>query len=967
MADDVKVRLSAEGVQDVVDAMKRIRDESKAIGEEGSKSITALKDAFHEFGAEIIGFVAIGALVEKTRELITEVFNLAQTIGKLHDATGLSVESLQALSQIAEDASVSQETLNKGLGIFTRTVGQAEEGSKKASQGFSQLGISVKDLKNLSPDQQFELVAKKLAGIDDASRRAAVGAQIFGKSFLEMQPVIEEVANGGMESTIEQMRRMGTLMDDDVIKQMQEAKKALHDVGDEAKGLATQFLVGLMPAVSKAMDEIVKDTEGGGVNAFKTLGEWVGKVIELIVTGFRIAGATVGYVAAQIENAANHGKDALKDLGTGALNALKNSVPGGMFIPNFKAKTSPEYQAGKDAISQSFQDQLGQIMADYNKGPELPKTEKKHGDGSGGGVDANDEAIGKARLAFIEAQLQAELALYNAQSKLREESDKEAYEAGKLSLENYFKDRADILNGRFDKELQILQARRQAVAAQPIDLNDNGSGGLQKRAELAKLDGDIAAKQVERQTALAALRTEERQAQQKNYEDQLSAEQKLLTIEGRRSDAARLQLQLETQRLELQLRKSGASQSEITGAVGDFRTQGENKIQFDDVRQDADATLSSLNTQIKAIQDQVRSGALFPVQAEQQIIDLEKQRIPVLQQLADEMVDLANKTKTPGNPLGDPQMIAQAESFKEKVNEIALATDEAGQQMAALKQTAQDSLQNGVAKLLTDLSTGTDTVGNSFRKMAFDIASSLVQLEAKFLANQFVKWLMGGGQQQAGQTGSATQGMLSRIGSAIAGLFGGGNNAAASATQTANTTAVTANTAAQTASATAQSTAVGAITALTAAVTANTAAVSASAAGSAADSSASWISMIGSAAADSGYADGGHVRGAGTATSDSIPAMLSDGEFIVNAAAAQRPGMLALLHAINGTPGYTRAPAMGVRRYAEGGAVAGGGMTVQHYHVDASQVPQHIVQQAVDNAIAQSIARQPVKIRSSLG
>ena len=104
----------------------------------------------------------------------------------------------------------------------------------------------------------------------------------------------------------------------------------------------------------------------------------------------------------------------------------------------------------------------------------------------------------------------------------------------------------------------------------------------------------------------------------------------------------------------------------------------------------------------------------------------------------------------------------------------------------------------------------------------------------------------------------------------------------------------------------------------------------------------------------------------GTGTSDSIPAMLSDGEFVVNSAATSRPGVLALLHAINGTPGYARASVPGVRRYAEGGAVAGG-MTVQHYHVDASQVPHHIIQQAVDNTIAASIARQPQKIRNSIG
>jgi hypothetical protein len=46
-----------------------------------------------------------------------------------------------------------------------------------------------------------------------------------------------------------------------------------------------------------------------------------------------------------------------------------------------------------------------------------------------------------------------------------------------------------------------------------------------------------------------------------------------------------------------------------------------------------------------------------------------------------------------------------------------------------------------------------------------------------------------------------------------------------------------------------------------------------------------------------GFAEGGQIRGAGSRTSDSIPAFLSNGEFVVNAAAASRH--LGLLHSIN--------------------------------------------------------------------
>ncbi|MDL5432998.1 phage tail length tape measure family protein [Klebsiella michiganensis] len=46
-------------------------------------------------------------------------------------------------------------------------------------------------------------------------------------------------------------------------------------------------------------------------------------------------------------------------------------------------------------------------------------------------------------------------------------------------------------------------------------------------------------------------------------------------------------------------------------------------------------------------------------------------------------------------------------------------------------------------------------------------------------------------------------------------------------------------------------------------------------------------------------ADGGQVRGPGTTTSDSIPAMLSDQEFVTRAAVVQQPGALDFLHAFN--------------------------------------------------------------------
>lgn len=67
-----------------------------------------------------------------------------------------------------------------------------------------------------------------------------------------------------------------------------------------------------------------------------------------------------------------------------------------------------------------------------------------------------------------------------------------------------------------------------------------------------------------------------------------------------------------------------------------------------------------------------------------------------------------------------------------------------------------------------------------------------------------------------------------------------------------------------------------------------------------------------------GFASGGHVTGPGTPTSDSIPAWLSDGEFIVRAAAVKAVG----LHALNAINAKGYADGGQVQRFAKGGKAA---------------------------------------------
>ena len=103
-------------------------------------------------------------------------------------------------------------------------------------------------------------------------------------------------------------------------------------------------------------------------------------------------------------------------------------------------------------------------------------------------------------------------------------------------------------------------------------------------------------------------------------------------------------------------------------------------------------------------------------------------------------------------------------------------------------------------------------------------------------------------------------------------------------------------------------------------------------------------------AAGLGYANGGHVKGAGTGTSDSIMARLSNGEFVINAKATKT--WLPLLEQINGGI---------LPKFATGGMV--GGNMSQPSNVDLVAHPSQTGgnQQTININITGDVSRQTRK------
>lgn len=725
MADDVKVRLSAEGVQDIIAAFNQIRDTAKSAGKEGAEGFTgAFTSGLKELQANLVGFLGIGEIISSIHELFTEVTQGAVSLDKLHQTTGLSTDALQALNASAKENLISQEALDKGLQFMSRTLGQAELGSSKAQKALGDLGISMKDLQGLNADQKFLLIAQHLAAIPDPAMRAAEGAAIFGRSFAQIEPAILEVAEKGFGPFLDKLKSLGVYLSDDMVAGMKAVQQNMNEIGEEAKGMATQFLVGLVPSLQAAMNELLKDTNTAG-SGFATLGEIVGRVMNGILIQFIAVGKGLGALGETIGTIWD--SDKFSDWKT---------------LPGKLADVWKNFGSDMAATSWKLFSPVAPAATPVKPPP---------------GPDGNDgqdsDAVNKARLALTQARLQAELALYNAQSKLKMDAEKQSYDEGLISLDKYYADRQTIIQQQYAKEIQILQQRRAAIAAESFKKGDE-AGPLRQQTELTTLDGQIAAKRVEQHAAVMANITEEGQARQKLQDSELTATEKLLTLEGRKADVQRLQIGLDAQKLAQSLQRGGVPQGQVGAAVGGFVQSGLNQIDFTETRTDADTAFTDLQTKIASIKAQVANGQLFPIQGEQQMQQAILRMLPSLQDYATQMQTLANATKTDQNPLGNPQLIAQADQFQQKILQLKTSTDTYGQALADLKKTAQDSLTNGLAGAIDGILSGTESLSEGFKKMALEFATAILKMESQALAASAIKALLssfgGGGIVTAG-------------------------------------------------------------------------------------------------------------------------------------------------------------------------------------------------------------------------
>ena len=247
------------------------KDLDKGLGE-SVKSVLNFEGIVKGVGKTIATAFAVTAIVGAA----TSVVNLAGDMTDLGAKTGIGVEALQELKYAGSQVGVELETVTGGVNQLQKRLAG---GDASAVGAIKALGLNFDELRNKAPEDQFEEIAKKVAAVEDPADRVKLAMDLFGKSGVEMLPLLSDEFTGLMDRASD----LGIVMDEETVAAMDTLGDTVGDLMNVGMALIGKVLAPFIPLLQTAAEaamwlaDILGDSLGWAVDKLGDGLKWVGQ------------------------------------------------------------------------------------------------------------------------------------------------------------------------------------------------------------------------------------------------------------------------------------------------------------------------------------------------------------------------------------------------------------------------------------------------------------------------------------------------------------------------------------------------------------------------------------------------------------------------------------------------------------------------------------------------------------------
>lgn len=280
------------------------------------KGLKRAQDQMKAFGAGVqsIGLKIAAAGVAMTAPFIiaSKVFaKMGDDLEKMARRTGLSIEALSGLGFAAEQSGASLAVLEKGIKTMQRSIVDLSRDLSTQKDAFEAIGLVFDDIKNLSPEDQFKLIAERLSKITDPTKKAATALMLFGRAGAQLLPLMEDGAKG-IEKLQKEAEDLGIIVSedqakaaakftDDMNRLFRVIQKGIFEIGQSVAPVISKIIDKILGVIKPMMDWI-KENRALIAIAFKTALAItaIGTAIALVGTLIIGAAAVIGILASAI-------------------------------------------------------------------------------------------------------------------------------------------------------------------------------------------------------------------------------------------------------------------------------------------------------------------------------------------------------------------------------------------------------------------------------------------------------------------------------------------------------------------------------------------------------------------------------------------------------------------------------------------------------------------------------------------
>lgn len=485
------------------------------------------------------GAFAFGAIISTVKTLLDQ----AEDLSDAAERYAVSTEFLQKAANVASVTGSKFQDVESALKALTRRSQMAIDSNNEYRKSFVNLGLSLDDLKTMSPDQLFMAIADS---VENATDRSQAFKDVMNVAGLSSKNLFTMFSMGRDE--IERLGEEMGVMGDETAASLANANVSMRKVGNQIK---TGLAVGLHWVIMT-----VQTLTGAFSAMFQIAGAgftWVGRRIQSNIESYRALAGLLPRLGEAV-------KDALTGNISGAIDKAKELK--GEF--DEIAKKNKAQNAG---ITNVLKSDVSATNAGFNEYMEEEVFGRKPDDGSDNKVDREglDIAKQKASLAekIAEQKRKAQFEELTADEKLATLKEEQA-SWEKLANDN-------TLEG-MEASLKVLELQEQIKAVTEEIADDSAKVADEREREAEKLDR-LRARAQELKDALAfdKLSTEEKIIKLREEEVRLAKAAKKEDEEGLKARIALMENR--KQQTQLGEEKEREDESALSESFGKLRSK----------------------------------------------------------------------------------------------------------------------------------------------------------------------------------------------------------------------------------------------------------------------------------------------------------------------------------------------------------------------------------------------------------